>query len=122
MNITDIRAVSLHIPRPAPQTRPTRPNWNTHAARALPINKYPEFSRLHGQMPGANTSVAVWVQVTAEDGTWGLGQCSFGEPVAALIDYHLGVALFRRRSLDDLQVRSPPGTLGVIRLRGWAET
>jgi len=35
---------------------------------------------------------------------------------------HWGVALFRRRSLDDLQVRSPPGTLCVVRLRGWAET
>ena len=43
-----------------------RPNWNTHARRALPINKYPEFSRLHGAMPGANTAARVWVQAVAE--------------------------------------------------------
>jgi hypothetical protein len=36
--------------------------------------------------------------------------------------FELGVALFRRRSLEDLQVRSPPGTLCVVRLRDWAET
>jgi L-rhamnonate dehydratase len=29
----------------------------------------------------------VWVQVIAEDGSYGLGQCNQGEPVAALIDY-----------------------------------
>lgn len=88
MNIKHIRAVSLRIPRAQPRTKARRPNWNTHARRALPINKYPEFPRLHGQMPGANTSAEVWVQVTAEDGTWGLGQCSFGELVASLVDYH----------------------------------
>ena len=111
MKITDIRAVSVHMPRTPPRTRPRRPNWNTHAPRALPINKYPEFPRLHGQMPGANTNVAVWVQVTAEDGTWGLGQCSFGEPVAALIDYHFAPLLEGRdcmalEYLNDVMWRS----------------
>lgn len=28
----------------------------------------------------------VWVQVTAEDGTWGLGSCSFGAPSASVIE------------------------------------
>lgn len=28
----------------------------------------------------------VWVQVTVEDGTWGLGACSFGAPSATVID------------------------------------
>ena len=49
---------------------------NTHARRALPINKYPESPGLHGQMPGANTSAEVWVAVIAEDGTWGLGSAA----------------------------------------------
>jgi L-rhamnonate dehydratase len=111
VKITDIRAVSVHMPRTSPRTRPRRPNWNTHALRALPINKYPEFPRLHGQMPGANTNVAVWVHVTAEDGTWGLGQCSFGEPVAALIDYHFAPLLEGRdcmalEYLNDVMWRS----------------
>ena len=111
MKIKQIRAVELNIPRTPPKSESRRPNWNTHARRALPINKYPEFSRLHGQMPGANTSAEVWVQVTAEDGTWGLGQCSFGEPTAALVDYHFGPLLEGRdcmalEYLNDLMWRS----------------
>ena len=111
MKITQVRAVTLGIPKTPPPTRPRRPGWNSHAQRALPINKYPEFSRMHGRMPGANTTELVWVKVTAEDGTWGLGQCSFGEPVAALIDYHFG-PLFKGQNamaierLNDVMWRS----------------
>ena len=83
MKIKSVRAVSVNIPRTPPKTPARRPNWNTHARRALPINKYPEFPRMHGQMPGANTQADLWVQVVAEDGTYGLGQCSFGELTAA---------------------------------------
>jgi L-rhamnonate dehydratase len=86
LNIKEIRAVKVNVPRTPPKTKARRPNWNTHAARALPINKYPEFPRLVGTMPGSATP-EVWVQATAEDGTWGLGQCSFGEPVAAFVDH-----------------------------------
>ena len=111
MKIKEIRAVTIDIPRPTARTQPRRPNWNTHAPRALPINKYPEFSRLHGMMPGANTRADVWVKVTAEDGSWGLGLCSFGEPVAALVDYHFGPLLEGRdcmaiEHLNDLMWRS----------------
>ena len=111
MKIKQVRAVELKIPRRPPKSESRRPNWNTHARRALPINKYPEFSRLHGRMPGANTSEDVWVRVTAEDDTWGLGQCSFGEPTAALIDYHFGPLLEGRdcmalEYLNDLMWRS----------------
>ena len=111
MKIKSIRAVSINKPRTPPKTKSRRPNWNTHARRALPINKYPEFSRLHGKMPGADTSHEVWVQVTAEDGTWGLGLCSFGEPVAALVDHHFAPLLEGRdcmalEFLNDLMWRS----------------
>ena len=111
MKIKQVRAVEVNIPRTPPKSKSWRPNWNTHARRALPINKYPEFPRLHGQMPGANTSAEVWVQVIAEDGTWGLGQCSFGEPTAALVDYHFGPLLEGRdcmalEYLNDLMWRS----------------
>lgn len=36
-------------------------------------------------MPGGGLG-QVWVQVTAEDGTFGLGLCSFGSPVAAYVN------------------------------------
>jgi len=111
MKIKDIRAVTLNIPQTPPKTKPRRANWNTNAPRALPINKYPEFSRTHGWMPGADARREVWVQVTAEDGTWGLGLCSFGEPVAAIVDYHFAPLLEGRdcmalEYLNDLMWRS----------------
>ena len=85
MQIQSIRVVDLQIPHNPPKTAPRRPSWNQSAPRSLPINKYPEFSRLPGQMPGTGGG-PVWVQITAEDGTWGLGNCSFGEPVAAIVE------------------------------------
>ena len=111
MKIKSVRAVSVNIPRTPPKTPARRPNWNTHARRALPINKYPEFPRMHGAMPGANTREEIWVQVVAEDGTYGLGQCSFGELTAALVDYHFGPLLvgrdcFATEFLNDLMWRS----------------
>ena len=111
MKIKSVRAVTVNIPRTPPKTPARRPNWNTHARRALPINKYPEFPRMHGAMPGANTSEEIWVQVVAEDGTYGLGQCSFGELSAALVDYHFAPLLvgrdcFATEFLNDLMWRS----------------
>ena len=111
MKIKSVRAVTVNIPRTPPKTPARRPNWNTHASRALPINKYPEFPRMHGAMPGANTSEEIWVQVVAEDGTYGLGQCSFGELTAALVDYHFAPLLvgrdcFATEFLNDLMWRS----------------
>ena len=111
MKIQQIRAVEIDLPRIPPQSKPRRPSWNTHARRALPISKYPEFSRLPDTMPGANTRADVWVQVISEDGTWGLGQCSFGEPTAALVNYHFGPLVEGRdcmalEYLNDLMWRS----------------
>lgn len=110
MKITEVCAVSLEIPRIPPKTKPRRPSWHTKAPRAQPIVKYPDISRMPGKIPGT-TGGDVWVRVTAEDGTWGLGQCSFGEPVAALVDYHFAPLLVGRdclalEYLNDLMWRS----------------
>jgi L-rhamnonate dehydratase len=110
MKLNELRAVDVRIPRRPPKTKVRRPNWNTHAARALPINKYPEFPRLVGTMPGS-AGPDVWVQAIAEDGTFGLGQCSFGEPVAAFVD-HVYAPLLKGRDclaieyLNDLMWRA----------------
>ncbi len=85
MKIQSVRTVQVNLPRPERRTPPRRPSWNRSAPRSLPINYYPEFSRFPGQMPGLGGG-EIWVQVTAEDGTWGLGACSFGAPTASLID------------------------------------
>jgi len=72
-------------------------------------------------MPGANTSDHVWVQVISEDGSWGLGQCSFGEPTAAIVDYHFGPLLEGRdcmalEYLNDMMWRSSQrfGAGGIV--------
>lgn len=98
MRIREIRAVKLNIPRTPPKTKPRRPTWNQTAPRQLPINKYKEFSNLPNAMPGAGGG-EVWVQITAEDGTWGLGSCSFGEMSASVIDYVYAPLLEGRDSL-----------------------
>ena len=77
MKIKSVRSVTLDIPKKPPTSKSRRPNWNNTSPRALPINKYPEFETVHGKMPGANTSESTWVQVIAEDGTWGLGAVSY---------------------------------------------
>ena len=104
MKIKQIRVVNLDIPLTPPKSKSRRPAANkVSARRALPINYYPEFSTAFGNMPGARSadggSGEVWVQVIAEDGTYGLGACSFGEPVAALIDYHYAPLLEGRDAL-----------------------
>ncbi len=85
MKITSIKTVKLNIPRTPPKTKPWRDTWNKTSPRSLPINYYPEFSRLPGEMPGMGGG-EVWVRVIVEDGTWGLGSCSFGEMTASVID------------------------------------
>ena len=75
----------------------------------MPINMYSEFSRLPGGMPGGELE-SVWVQVTAEDGTWGLGQAAFGEPVAAFVNNVIAPVLKERdclaiEHLNDLILR-----------------
>ena len=52
MKITSIKTVKVNIPREAPKTKARRPTWNRTSPRSLPINYYPEFSRLPGEMPG----------------------------------------------------------------------
>lgn len=85
MKIISIETVKLNVPREGPRTEPRRPTWNRTSPRSLPINYYPEFSRLPGEMPGMGGG-QVWVKVTVEDGTWGLGACSFGAPSASVIE------------------------------------
>ena len=85
LKIKSIKAVSVKQRQPATNTPVRRDSWNKSAKRAMPINMYSEFSRLPGRMPGGGLE-SVWVQVTAEDGTWGLGQAAFGEPVATFVN------------------------------------
>ena len=62
----------------------------------------------------------VYVKVTAEDGTWGIGETSFGTPVAAIIDEHfapmlIGENCFAVEKIWDMMFRmsKPYGSQGL---------
>lgn len=117
MKIKTVRCVQVHAPvvKPNPNAKPV---WNDYATRSLPISRYGEFSRVTGKMPGT-TLPRVWVQITAEDGTYGLGRCAHGEPAAALIDYYIAPLIEGRNALateliNDLIWRSHEGFQGGI--------
>jgi len=111
MKIKEIRAVNVNIPSTPPISKSRRPNWNNTSPRALPINKYPEFPTTIGTMPGAATFDKLWVQVVAEDGTWGLGQTTHSPLTGPIVNYHFAPLLegrdcFALEFLNDLMWRS----------------
>ena len=85
MNIAQIRIVDLEIPQPALRSKPRRRAWIHSAQRALALNKYPEYAHPGTPQPGMDET-PTWVQVIAEDGTWGLGLCTFAALTAPVIE------------------------------------
>ena len=120
MNIRSLHAVQVDLPEKKPHTPVRRQSWRHASPIGLPMNKYSEFPPdLPHKSPGIGGR-AVWVQVVAEDGTWGLGRTSFGEPVAALIDYFYAPLLqgrdcFATEHLNDMMWRASKrhGSLGL---------
>ena len=109
MKIKSIKAIRVKLPDSPNTTKSRRASWNKSARRAMPVNFYPEFSRRPDQMPGGDLKT-VWVQAVAEDGTWGLGQCAFGDPVAAFVNTVIAPILEGRNCmaiehLNDLMLR-----------------
>lgn len=111
MKIKDIRPVSIDLPKPAPKVEARRRSWSKSAQVAMPISKYrDEFYGQPGLYPG-NGGGSVWVQVTAEDGTWGLGRSHFGRPTASIIEdiyapLLMGRDCFAIEYLNDLMWRA----------------
>ena len=119
MKIKEIRAVRLNLPRsPGPATRPRRPSWAEGAEVANPVSKFPAYKRHRSSwMPKWET---VYVKATAEDGTWGLGQTSFGRATAAVVEDHFGPMLagescFAIEKIWDMMFRmsKPYGSSGI---------
>jgi L-rhamnonate dehydratase len=122
MKITAIRACRLEIPpceaASAGQTAARRPSWAVDAEVANPMSKFPRYKRHRSswmpQWPG------VWVQVVAEDGTWGVGSTGYGRPVAAIVEDHFAPLLVGEECtaidrLWDMMFRAskPYGTAGL---------
>ena len=98
MKIVDLRPVRIGFPKlEAPKGR--QANWHSYLPRGLPINRFEDYPpTLPGRTPGFRGR-EVWVQVTAEDGSFGIGRCSFGSPVAELVATEYAELLIGRDAL-----------------------
>ncbi len=118
VRISAVRAVSVSFPERNVKAKIRRANWNDYAPRGLPVSRY-----FPPTVPSKTPGIAgtpVWVQVVAENGVWGLGRCSFGDPVASLINTHFSELLvgrdcFATEMLNDLMWRSTKrhGSVGI---------
>lgn len=120
MKIKSIQACKLALPPPKVQTTPRRASYNQTARRAFPISKYPEFPRQIRKIPG-EVSHEVWIKITADDGTWGVGLCHWGNLIEPLIRDHFEPLLIGRdcmaiEYLNDLMWRSSQrfGATGLV--------
>lgn len=77
MKIVSVECLKLSLP-PLERPTPSRGSAAAKAANPRPINKYPDFSRMRAQMPG-DVNGEMWVRITAEDGSFGLGRCHWGD-------------------------------------------
>lgn len=119
MKIKAIQAVRLNLPPAAgPKTQPRHPSWTESAEVANPMSRFPNYKRHRSSwLPRWET---VHVKVTAEDGTWGLGQTSFGRATAAVIEDHFapvltGESCFAIEKVWDMMFRmsKPYGSAGI---------
>ena len=84
MKIKSVELVSVNRPaRPKSNSQPTRQSWGATDEVANPMSKFPRF-KSHRSLYGAKQWPGFGVKITAEDGTWGLGNGS-GRPAAAVI-------------------------------------
>jgi len=118
MRIANVEVLRLRPPAAAPAEAPHRPAWSEDAEVANPLSRFPEYKR-HRRLWLPRWE-PVWVRVTAEDGTQGLGCCSFGRPVAAIIADHLGPHLIGKDALAIernwellFRLTKPYGTVGL---------
>jgi L-rhamnonate dehydratase len=118
MKIKEIRCVQINVPERKPRPKPTRPPWSDDAEVANPMSKFPRYKRYRPSWLPAWPGV--WVQVIAEDGTYGLGSTSFGRAVAAVIEDHFAPKLVGEECLAvekcwDMMNRmsKPYGTVGL---------
>jgi L-rhamnonate dehydratase len=118
MKIKSIEVLRLKVPPKPTQTPARRPAWVKDDEVANPMSKFPEYKRYRPSwMPKWE---GAWVKVTAEDGTYGLGPCSFGRPCAAIIEDHYAPILVGHDALAierlwDMMFRmsKPYGTVGL---------
>jgi L-rhamnonate dehydratase len=117
MKIRSVEAVQVRIPAPVSPTTPRRAGWYSNAEVANPMSRYPQVKR-HRSLWLPKWE-GVWCKVTAEDGTWGLGNTSPGPVAAAVIreiaPHLVGENCFATERLYDMALRMthPYGATGL---------
>ena len=118
MKIKSIECLKLVRDFPQPQTpprgafmsaggKPGRKRVNPH-----PLHRYPEALGGPSPNPGeAAFTRTLFVRVTAEDGTWGVGSSHWGEYAAPVVEHHIAPLLTGRdclatEYLNDMMWRS----------------
>lgn len=99
MKIKEIRAFNITCPgvgQPVAVSEDARAlqrraSWIEDAEVANPMSRYPRYKARRASWR-ANYP-AVGCLVIADDGSWGFGTASFGDPVVSLINQHLGPLL-----------------------------
>jgi L-rhamnonate dehydratase len=124
MRIVDVRMVQITRALPVDRTASRGPSRSSITERAFPINHHPDIPRLMASIPGRSPNRA-WVQVTVEDGTWGIGWCDWPHLVEPLIlDIYApliaGRDVFATELLNDLMWRTaqpfgPSGLAAIAR-------
>jgi len=117
MKIKQVSTWHLNVPRSL-RSESRRSPWIKDAEVANPMSRYPKYKRHRSSwMPKWDS---LWVKVTAEDGTWGLGCTSYDRPVATIINDHfapilLGESCFAIEKLWDMMFRAskPYGSTGL---------
>lgn len=110
MKIKQIEIVDICVPGRSATTKGRRSSWLSTTQKALPLNKYPEFSQPGVNIPGYDES-PLWVRITSEDGTWGLGRCGYGSVTGSMIEQVfipllIGRDCFATEFLNDLMWRA----------------
>ena len=119
MKIKSIDVVNIDIPIPEFSVEPRRESWNETDEVANPMSWYAHVKRHRSRWIDMGWG-PVWVKVTLEDGTWGLGSTIYSRPVAAIIQDHLAPQLvgqdgFAIERLADMMFRLTKlyGTAGL---------
>ncbi len=119
MKIKSIECVQLKLPAGSEiKSQKRRDAWVVDSEVANPMSRYPKYKRYRPSwLPKWG---GVWVKVTAEDGSWGIGNTDAGPAVSAIIKNHFAPMLaeedcFAREKIWDMMFRmsKPYGTLGL---------
>ena len=92
MKIMSIEVVDVKLPPREYSAKPRRASWNDTDEVGNPMSWYPHVKRHRSKWIDMGWG-PVWVKVTLEDGTWGLGSSTYSRPVAAIIEDHLAPQL-----------------------------